>query len=343
MGQAWAARSDAARQVYDQADQILDFELSKVSFEGPAEQLNRTDITQAALYTAGVACYRALVEDKLIDPDQVVATAGLSLGEFTALHLAGALNFQDGLKLVRLRGQAMQDAAEAVEGGSSMVALIGADEQKANALCDAASQGGVLVASNFNAPGQVVISGSTDACARAVEMAGDFDLVAKALVVAGAFHSPLMQPAADRLAAALDQADWSPLQKVVISNVTANLPFTNRELIMIGSTEFVRILDFDIQTANRTAFGLDSYNYSNDDPLNYQSRADDISPQLYDDLVVLDTALTRSSKQIDNGRIDFFTSRPLTAYPGFNSSPKIKVRDQGNLSDAQIDAMWPGL
>jgi len=219
MGQAWAARSKAAAKVYEQADQALGIELSKLSFQGPEDQLNRTDVTQAALYTAGVACFRALIEENLIDPSQVTVSAGLSLGEFTALHLAGALSFDDGLKLVRLRGQAMQDAAEAVE--SSMVALIGADEPKANALCEAAREDGVLVPANFNAPGQVVISGSKDACDRAVDKAGEFELVAKPLVVAGAFHSPLMQPAADRLSQALDQAEWSALQKIVISNVTA--------------------------------------------------------------------------------------------------------------------------
>jgi len=221
MGLEWSKHNQAARQVFAQADQILGFELSKLSFEGPAELLNRTEMTQAALYTAGVACFRALVDQNLIDPAGVVVVAGLSLGEFTALHLAGALDFADGLKLVRLRGQAMQDAAEAVEGGSGMVALIGADEQKANALCDAAREDGVLVPANFNAPGQVVISGSADACRRAVQKAGEFELVAKALVVAGAFHSPLMKPAADRLAQALDEASWTPPGTTVISNVTA--------------------------------------------------------------------------------------------------------------------------
>ncbi len=218
MGKAWAAQHDAARRTFEQADQVLGIELSEVCFNGPEDQVTRTDIAQAAIYVTTIACVRALREAGELDAEPA-ATAGLSLGEYTALHLAGAVSFADGLKLVRQRGQFMQQAAEAHP--SSMVALIGADEAKARELCERAAGGdGVLVPANFNCPGQVVVSGDKPACARALEVAEQMGLRATELTVAGAFHSPYMRPAADRMAEALDQADWSVPTCTVMSNVT---------------------------------------------------------------------------------------------------------------------------
>lgn len=220
MGQAWAEHSEAARAVFAEADVILGDRLgaalSELCFQGPASTLNRTDIAQPALFVAGVASFRGLYADA--DPPTLVAAAGLSLGEYTALHLAGSLSFRDGLELVALRGRAMQDAAEASPSG--MVALIGAEEAQAQALCDRAREGEVLVTANFNAPGQIVISGSIGACDRAVEVASEMGLRATKLAVAGAFHSPLMQPAADRLAEAVSKVNITPPCCPVMSNVT---------------------------------------------------------------------------------------------------------------------------
>jgi len=231
MGKAWADQYPVAAQTFKEADEILGIDLSKVCFAGPEDQLNRTEIAQAAIYTTSVACYRALIEAGTFTSP--VATAGLSLGEFTALHLAGGFDFATGLKLVRLRGQAMQDAAEAVS--SSMVALIGADEAQAQALCEEAlndpeNRGNeVLVPANFNCPGQIVISGSAIACDRAITIADKLGLRATGLSVTGAFHSPLMQPAADRLAEALDEAQWSTPTVPVVSNVTGQ-PHNNEDI-----------------------------------------------------------------------------------------------------------------
>ncbi len=223
MGKAWAERDAAAADVFAEADAQLGLSLSKLCFEGPAEELNRTDIAQAAIYTTSVACYRSLREAGVVG--RVYATAGLSLGEFTALHLAGAISFADGLKLVRLRGQAMQDAAEASE--STMVAITGdVSEEKINDLCRQASEGDVLVPANFNSPMQVVVSGSKPACERAVKVAGEMGFKPTPLTVAGAFHSPFMEPAAARLAAALDDVAWSLPDVPVLSNVTG-LPHDN--------------------------------------------------------------------------------------------------------------------
>jgi len=220
MAKAWTQSSPAAKAVFDEADAILGdtlgAPLSTLCFEGPAETLNRTDVSQPAIYTASIASYRALLETH--GNFSIAATAGLSLGEYTALCIAGAFSFADGLKLVALRGRAMQDAAEAVP--SSMVALIGADEAKANALCDAARENDILVAANFNAPGQVVISGSATACDRAEILAPDHALRATRLQVAGAFHSPIMQPAADRLREALANTPIDTPVCPVMSNVT---------------------------------------------------------------------------------------------------------------------------
>ena len=221
MGKAWFDASPSAAQTFGAADEILGdrlgTKLSTLCFEGPVDRLNKTDAAQPALFVCAVASAQAMFND--VSHDRVSAMAGLSLGEYTALHLAGALSFEDALRLVALRGEAMQDAADASEGG--MVALIGADDEQAQALCDDARGDGVLQCANFNAVGQIVISGSADACERAVSLASDRGMRAQALAVAGAFHSPLMQPAADRLRAALDSTEMRSPMCTVVSNVTA--------------------------------------------------------------------------------------------------------------------------
>jgi [acyl-carrier-protein] S-malonyltransferase len=154
-----------------------------------------------------------------VDPIAVAAWAGLSLGEYTALHLGGVFSFEDGLRLVAARGKYMQEAAVATPSG--MVAVLGADEAAVDALCAEAAQGEVLVAANFNAPGQIVISGSMAACERAVRVGEAKGMKTKALPVAGAFHSPLMQSAADRMAAELEKVQFATPNQPVYANVTA--------------------------------------------------------------------------------------------------------------------------
>lgn len=225
MGRRWWEHSAEARAVFEAADRILGDRLgaplSELCFRGPADRLNRTDVSQPALYTCSVACWRGLLARWEYGDGEagVAAAAGLSLGEYTALHLAGAFSFEDGLELVAVRGQAMQQAAEAQPSG--MVALIGADEAAASAVCEAARGNEVLVPANINAPGQVVISGHRGALERAIREAESRGLRASPLPVAGAFHSPLMAPAAERLAAALARVTIGPLRFPVVSNVTA--------------------------------------------------------------------------------------------------------------------------
>ncbi|MGB0767032.1 MAG: ACP S-malonyltransferase [Phycisphaeraceae bacterium] len=232
MAKAWVEASPEAKAVFDEANDVLGFDLAKLCFDGPADELNRTDNAQVAIYTASVACFRGLQASG--DLQAFEATAGLSLGEFTALHLAGAFRFADGLRLVRLRGEAMQAAAEATP--SSMVAITGeVNETNIEMLCDqvndALPREAVMVPANYNSPMQVVVSGTLDACELMVTQATAAGFRATPLTVAGAFHSPIMQPAAVKLQQALEKVDWSEPSVKVLSNVTGEPHVQNPALI----------------------------------------------------------------------------------------------------------------
>ena len=225
MGASWHAASPAARSIFERADAMLGDRLgaplSTLCFEGPTEAINRTNVSQPAIYTCGVACHAGLEES--LGPITAAGAAGLSLGEYTALHLAGVFDFETGLELVASRGHLMQQAAEASSG--SMVALIGAEETEAEQLCrDVLATLGddaVLVPANFNAPGQIVLSGSQAACQAAEAMGMERGWRAKELAVAGAFHSSLMAPAAESMRDHLAGVDFSSPAIPVWSNVTA--------------------------------------------------------------------------------------------------------------------------
>ncbi len=219
MGMTLAAQFPVARRLLDEADAVLGFSLSRIMGEGPESELTRTDISQPAILVASVMGL-AVVREKIGHLPDVQAVAGLSLGEYTALVAAEALTFADAVRLVRIRGVAMQAAAEAVPSG--MVALIGPDEATAQKLCDAAAEGEVLQVANLNATGQVVISGTKAACDRAVALAKDFSIRrAMPLPVAGAFHSALMAPAAQQLKAALAATPITDPRIPVYANVHA--------------------------------------------------------------------------------------------------------------------------
>ncbi|GDY11231.1 malonyl CoA-acyl carrier protein transacylase [Planctomycetota bacterium] len=222
IGVSLAEKHPAARDILDRADRALGFALSDIMANGPEADLTRTDRSQLAILTASMMAF-AVVKQQFSNFGRTLAftaTAGLSLGEYTALVVAEALSFEDALGLVKVRGEAMQAAADAVAGG--MVALVGPDEATATALCAAAAEGEVLVVANLNCPGQVVISGTKSACARAVAKAKEFNCRrAIPLSVAGAFHSPLMAPAAERLGAALAGVAFRDPKVPVYANVTA--------------------------------------------------------------------------------------------------------------------------
>ena len=221
MGQSWAQAHEIARSTFQEADELLGMSLSKICFEGPEDELNRTDVAQPAIYVTTIAAHRALTEIGQIG--SVAATAGLSLGEFTALHMAGAFDFATGLRLVQLRGQAMHAASESQAG--SMVAVISVNEAQVEQLClkvlDRLPQKHrLLVPANFNCPRQIVVSGTKQACQTTLVVAQEMGVGAKPLPVGGAFHSPIMAPAAQRLAEALDDTPWATLTVPVLSNVT---------------------------------------------------------------------------------------------------------------------------
>ena len=223
MGKAWFDASPAAKAIFEEADAVLGdslgLPLSEICFNDPNDEINKTNISQPAIYTCSVASWHGIREQGL--EGEMVATAGLSLGEYTALHLAGVFSFADGLRLVAKRGQLMQTAAEEQE--STMVAVIG-DDEVALSFCDDAIVGDeILVAANFNAPGQTVLSGSVAACDRVASMAEEKGVRATVLSVAGAFHSPFMAQAAYGMQEALEEATFCDPKMDVWSNVTAEL------------------------------------------------------------------------------------------------------------------------
>lgn len=243
-GRAWYDTSSAARGLIQRADRYLGRSrlpngqsLIDIMFNGPKHVLDRTDVAQPAIFVTSLACWAGLEQFELAPgmrspPSYTAATAGLSLGEYTALVLAGALDFEAALELVTIRGDAMQQAADSTEG--TMVALLGASEEQMLQICEACrKRGEVLVPANFNAPGQVVLSGSKEACQRAMAYATDkLHLKATELSVAGAFHSPLMQPAADRLADALQSTEINvPLKYSVMCNVTGRAHENDKDAI----------------------------------------------------------------------------------------------------------------
>jgi len=223
MGADLYERCGQAREVYDRADEILGFKLSELCFQGPAEKLSATDIQQPAIFVTSVAALEALrASDKYRDFGLSYA-AGLSLGEYTAYFAAGAMDFESALKLVYARGRFMQDASRSADG--VMVCIIGLDDDKVVGLCDRAREDDVLAAANFNCPGQVVISGHRPACERAAKLAEQSGAMKTVFLdVAGAFHSPLMQSAADRLKPLLDETVLAPPTVPVIANVDCQFP-----------------------------------------------------------------------------------------------------------------------
>lgn len=218
MGRDIAEQFEAARAIFDKANTIVGFDLAKVCFEGPAERLNTTTMSQPAIFTVSAAILEVMRTNAATNPD---FTAGLSMGEYTALYAAGLISFEDGLMLVKKRGEAMQAAADASSGG--MVAIIGLDEEKVKALCAEASQGELLEPVNFNCPGQIAISGTKSACQRAEKLAEKYGAMkAVRLEVAGAFHTTMMAPAAKELSDALAKTKINePANVKTIANINA--------------------------------------------------------------------------------------------------------------------------
>lgn len=214
MGKDLYESNPLAKQLFDKADEILGFKITKVMFEGTDEELRQTKVTQPAVFLHSVISALCMGED--FQPDM---TAGHSLGEFSALVAAGALNFEDGLRLVSARAQAMQKACEAAP--STMAAIIALPDETIELVCEEVSKpGDIVVPANYNCPGQVVISGNIDAVNAACEkLKAAGAKRALPLKVGGAFHSPLMQPAKDELEAAIQKTEFHTPKCPVYQNV----------------------------------------------------------------------------------------------------------------------------
>lgn len=220
MGKDLYESFDLAKEHYDQADSIMGLKISKISFVGPLEKLTETHITQPAIFTLSTILYELLQQENA----HVDMVAGHSLGEYSALVAADVISFEEALRLVRIRSQAMQTACKKHPG--TMAAIIGLEEDKVAEACSAASSQGVVQPANYNSPGQIAISGEVDAVREAMQHAKDLGARrAIELVVGGAFHSPLMSEAKSAVADALEFTEFRDARIPVYVNVSAR-PFT---------------------------------------------------------------------------------------------------------------------
>jgi [acyl-carrier-protein] S-malonyltransferase len=219
MGRELAETFPAAREVFAEADDALGFALSKLCFDGPAEELQLTENTQPAILATSVAALRALEGEGFPAPSYV---AGHSLGEYSALVAAGALKLSDAVRAVRARGRYMQEAVPV--GVGAMAAILGSDEEAVRAACEEAQQGEVCGPANLNSPKQIVIAGHAGAVDRAIEILKSRGVrKAVRLNVSAPFHSALMMPAQERLAADLARLDFADLSVPVVTNADARL------------------------------------------------------------------------------------------------------------------------
>ena len=210
----------AARELYDRAERILGYNLAQLCFEGPSEELDSTVYSQPGIFVTSLAALEKLRSESPDIVESCQAAAGLSLGEYTALVFAGVMDFEAGLRLVQQRGEAMQEASDKTPSG--MVSILGMERAQVEDICAQARQADVLQIANLLCPGNIVVSGHNAACLRAAELAekaGAMKVVP--LAVAGAFHTRIMQPADQRLAAALSGVTLSPPRIPVVSNVDA--------------------------------------------------------------------------------------------------------------------------
>ena len=217
MGKDLYDNNPLAKKLFDQADEILGFKITDIMFAGTDEQLKETKVTQPAVFLHSVISALCLGDDF-----QPAMTAGHSLGEFSALVAAGALSFEDGLRLVAARANAMQKCCEANPG--TMAAIIGLPDEKVEEICaEVSTEGDIVIAANYNCPGQLVISGNTNAITKACEAIKAAGAKrALPLPVSGAFHSPLMQDAKDVLEAAIEKVTFNTPKCPVYQNVDAN-------------------------------------------------------------------------------------------------------------------------
>ena len=258
MGKRLAESLPSVRRLYDTASDILGYDLAALCFEGPAEELDSTVGSQPAIFVTSLAALESLRSES---PDVVLsceAAAGLSLGEYTAMVFAGVMEFEAGLTLVQQRGAAMQEAADATPSG--MVSILGLERVEVEALCERARGDDVLEIANLLCPGNVVISGSNAACERAAETAPSMGAMkAMPLAVAGAFHTPIMHPADERLAEVLAGVPMNTPKIPVISNVDAQAHDDPDEIRQLLIRQVLQPVRWDESMRHLLADGFDSF------------------------------------------------------------------------------------
>ena len=251
----WCESHAAARDLFRRANEILGYDLADICRQGPVEKLNTTAVSQPAILVTSLAMLEVLRDREDSPIERATLTAGLSLGEYTALVFAGAIDFDDAVRLVDVRGRAMQECAEARPG--SMVAVLGIDREKLATLCDECRGGDVLEVANVLCPGNIVVSGSTEACRRleaAAVAAGAMKCVA--LDVAGAFHTVMMKPAVERLAEALATATIRPPRIPVVSNVDARPHENPDEIRGLLARQVVGVVEWHASVEYLLAHGV---------------------------------------------------------------------------------------
>jgi [acyl-carrier-protein] S-malonyltransferase len=258
MGRELCAELPAARALFDRAGDVLGIDLARLCFDGPAEALNATDVSQPALFVASLAALESL---KATNPDVVAAcegAAGLSLGEYTALVFAGAIECEAGLRLVRLRGEAMQAAAMATKSG--MASVLGLEEAKVDELCGRVEAFGRLWKANLLGPGNIVVSGDFAALEHVESIAAELGAMKVIrLAVSGAFHSPLMKPADQQLALFLASTSISPPRIPVYSNVDATPHDEPNEIRATLVSQVLEGVQWETSMRRMIADGFDTF------------------------------------------------------------------------------------
>ncbi len=253
----WCDSSPAAKALFARAADILGYDLLGICREGPAEKLHTTAVSQPAILVTSLAALEVLRSREGHPLDAVTVTAGLSLGEYTALVFAGAIDFEDAVRLVDIRGRAMQACAEMRPG--AMVAVLGVDRDTLATLCDECRGSDVLEVANVLCPGNIVVSGSAEACRRleaAATAAGAIKCVP--LEVAGAFHTSLMQPAVERLTEALARTNVRSPRIPVVSNVDARPHVDPEEIRRLLARQVIGVVEWNASMAYILSTGVTS-------------------------------------------------------------------------------------
>jgi [acyl-carrier-protein] S-malonyltransferase len=252
MGKDFYEHNPEARALFEQADAIVGFPLTKICFEGPDEDLRQTSNTQPAIFL------HSMVVARIFRAQRASMAAGHSLGEYSALVYAGALTFEDALRLVRLRGELMQQAG--VEQPGTMAAVVGLEPGIVAEVCCSARDAGIVQAANYNSPGQIVISGSVSGVRRAMELAKARGAkMVKELPVSGAFHSPLMESAKSGLKAALEKTAIRDASIPVYANVTAKPVMAADEIRQLLNDQLTSPVRWEETIKNMAADGASAF------------------------------------------------------------------------------------